>query len=233
MAPTTSSQTSSPARHHPYRRMEQRQLNRERMSSRNPSPTHAHQLRTIPAEDFARITKRREDLTLLLFLMKDPLSCHQLLFIDSLNTSIRKLEKIKQSIDEEANELKLAVQSRVNDLFEKDSTTQAFDYSNEYIRKFKNSLQVRQVEIRHESTPPLSSPLSSYRTAPSTFLRGTSPSSEAIRLAERFLEEFFPDGTPLPGLNGNPIVISDEDPDYLGSKHNPIDLGNDNDSGNH
>src|ERR1700734_3889245 len=184
MAPTTNSQASSPARHHPYRRMDQQQLNRERMSSRNPSPTHAHQLRTIPAEDFARISKRREDLTLLLSLMKDPLSCHQLLFINSLNTSIRKLEKIKHSIDEESNELKLAVQSRLNDLFKKDSTTQAFDYANEYIRRFKNSLQVQQVKIPRMSTPPLSSPLSSYRTAPSTFLRGTSPSSEAIHLAE-------------------------------------------------
>src|SRR6202044_1469062 len=158
MAPTTNSQTPSPARHHPYRRMDQRQLNQERMSSRNPSPPHAHQFRTIPAEDFTRISKQPKDLTLLLSLMKDPLSCHQLLFIDSLNTSIQKLEKIKQSINEEANELKLAVQSRLNDLFEKDSTTQAFNYSNEYIKKFRNSLQVRQVEIRHESTPPLSSP---------------------------------------------------------------------------
>src|SRR6202044_489362 len=162
MAPTTNSQTSSSARHHPYRLMDQRKLNRERMSSRNPSPTHAHQFRTIPTEDFAQISKRREDLTLLLSLIKDPLSCHQLLFIDSLNTSIRKLEKIKHSIDEESNELKLAIQSRLNDLFEKNSTTQAFDYANEYIRKFKNSLQTRQVEIPRISTPPLSSPLSSY-----------------------------------------------------------------------
>src|SRR6202044_457509 len=231
MAPTTNSQTPSPARHHPYRRMDQRQLNQERMSSRNPSPTHAHQLRTIPAEDFARISKQHEDLTLLLSLMKDPLSCHQLLFIDSLNTSIQKLEKIKHSIDEESNELKLAVQSRLNNLFEKDSTTQAFDYANEYIRRFKNSLQVRQVEIPNVSTPLLSSLLSSYRTAPSTFLRGTSPSSQAIRLAEQFLEQFFLNGTPLPGLNSNPIVISDDDPDYPGSRHNPVDI--DNDSGNH
>src|SRR5271163_103686 len=65
----------------------------------------------------------------------------------------------------------------------------------------------------------LSPTTSEYKTAPSIIPRSTSPSSEYLRLAEAFLDEFFPDGAPQPGLPGNPIVVNDND---SGSQYNLI-----------
>src|SRR5271156_625440 len=67
----------------------------------------------------------------------------------------------------------------------------------------------------------LSPTASEYKTAPSIIPGNTSPSSEYLRLAEAFLDEFFPDGVPQPGLPGNPIIVNDEEDDS-GSQYNPI-----------
>src|SRR5271163_1552237 len=201
-------------------------------TSRNSSPSHAFPFRTIKAEDFAKISRRREDLTLFLSLFpNDSLSCHELLFIDHLNQSIRVLEKTKQTLEIEIESQKYFLQTRLDKLFEKKLASKLYQYAVHYAASYNTRLSIWMGSI---SPPPLSptaseykiSPLSisptasEYKTAPSIIPQSTSPSSEYLRLAKAFLDEFFPDGAPRLGLPGNPIIVNNEDDS--GSQYNPI-----------
>src|SRR5271155_782739 len=161
-------------------------------TSRNSSPSHAFPFQTIKAEDFAKISRRREDLTLFLSLFpNDSLSCHELLFIDHLNQSIRVLEKTKQTLENENESQKHFLQTRLDKLFEKKSASKLYQYAVRYAASYNTRLSIWTGSI---SPPPLSptaseykvSPLSlsptasEYKTAPSIIAGNTSPSSKYL-----------------------------------------------------